>query len=72
MGDKKELQQLCTLNDVPIEMSMQGIVEGWEGKPEGMLQILFECRHADPSKISKYSVDRRNDASGNLIPETSL
>jgi hypothetical protein len=25
MGDKKYLQRICTLNDVPIEMSMQGI-----------------------------------------------
>jgi hypothetical protein len=37
MGNKKELQCLCTLNDVPIGMSMQGIVEGWEGKAKGML-----------------------------------
>jgi hypothetical protein len=66
MGDKKELQLLCTLNDVPIEMPMQGIVEGWEGKAKGMLQILFGCGHIDQSKISKYTVDQRNDAFGNL------
>jgi hypothetical protein len=41
---------------------LQGIVEGWEGKVKGMLQILFERGHIDPSKISKYSVGRRNDA----------
>jgi hypothetical protein len=53
-------------------MSMQGIVEGWEGKAKGMLQILFEHGHIDPIKISEYTVDRRNGAFGNLIPETSL
>jgi hypothetical protein len=55
-----------------IEMSMQGIVEGWEGKAKGMLQILFECGHTDPSKIAEYNVDGRNDAFRNLITETSL
>jgi hypothetical protein len=28
MGDKKELQRLCSRNDVPIETSKMGIVEG--------------------------------------------
>jgi hypothetical protein len=48
------------------------IVEGWEGKAKGMLQIFFERGHIDPSKIAEYTVDGRNDAFGNLIPETSL
>jgi hypothetical protein len=79
-GDKKELQQLCLLNDVPISIETQGIVEGWEGKAKGMLQILFERGFIDPSKIvnrdiskiTEYTVDGRNDAFGNLLPETSL
>jgi hypothetical protein len=41
-GDKKELQQLRALNDVPISVETNGIIEGWEGKAKGMLQILFE------------------------------
>jgi hypothetical protein len=45
------------LNDVPIEMPIQGIVEGWEGKARGMLQIFFKLGHIDPSKISEYTVD---------------
>jgi hypothetical protein len=36
-GDKKELQQLCALNDAPIVFETNGIIEGWEGKAKGML-----------------------------------
>jgi hypothetical protein len=43
MGDKKEVQRLCTLNDVPIEMPMQGIVEGWEGIAKRMLQSFLNA-----------------------------
>jgi hypothetical protein len=79
-GDKKELQQLCASNGVPISFQTQGISEGWEGKPKGMLQILFERGKIDPSKIlnrelnqiTEYTVDGRKDAFGNLLPETSL
>ncbi len=42
-GDKKELQQLSLLNDVPISIETQGIVEGWEGKAKGMLQIFLKA-----------------------------
>jgi hypothetical protein len=72
MGDKKELQRLCSNNDVPIEKLEMGIVEGWEGKAKGMLQILFERGIIDPTGMSEYTVDGRNDAFGNLITETSL
>jgi hypothetical protein len=80
-GDnKKELQQLRALNDAPISIQKQGIVKGWEGKAKGMLQILFEQGFLDPSKIAnrdlskitECTVDGRNDAFGNLFPETSL
>jgi hypothetical protein len=37
-----------------------------------MLQILFERGIIDPTQISKYTVDGRNDVFGNLIAETSL
>jgi hypothetical protein len=79
-GNKKELQQLCASNDAPNSIQTQGIVEGWEGKAKGMLQILFEqgfldpskIVNRDPSKITEHTVDRRNDAFRNLLPETSL
>jgi hypothetical protein len=72
MGNKKELQRLCSRNDVPIETSKMGIVEGWEGKAKGMLQMLFEHGRINPTGMSEYTVNGRNDAFGNLTAETSL
>jgi hypothetical protein len=79
-GDKKELQELCALNGVPVSLETVGISEGWEGKAKGSLQILFERGFVDPTKIvdrdlkkvTEYTVDGRNDAFGNLLPESSL
>jgi hypothetical protein len=65
LGDKKELQRLCLLNDAPFEMSMEEIIEGWEGRAKGMLQILFERGMIAPLKMTDYTVDGRNDAFGN-------
>jgi hypothetical protein len=56
----------------PIETSIQGIIEGWGGKAKGMLQILFERGKVDPAKMAEYTVHGKNDAFGNLMPETSL
>ena len=56
LGDKKELQRLSTLNNIPIEMSVETIIEGWAGKSKGMLQILFERGYIDPTKMDEYSV----------------
>jgi hypothetical protein len=41
-GNKKELQKRCMEAGIPVQISMPEITEGWEGKPKGMLQILFE------------------------------
>ena len=71
-GDKREVQRLCVLNDIPVTVSKTRIVEGWEGKSKGMLQILFERGHVDPEMFPQYTVDGRLDGFGNLIPETSL
>ena len=51
---------------------MPEITEGWEGKPKGMLQILFEQGFINPERMTEYSVDGRNDVFGNLVTDTSL
>ena len=48
-------------------------MEGWEGKPKGMLQILWERGFIDPTKKKEeYTVDGRKDRFGNVIRESSL
>jgi hypothetical protein len=41
-GNKKELQKRCMEAGIPVQITMTEITKGWEGKPKGMLQILFE------------------------------
>ncbi len=57
-----------------FEEEIDKIVEGWEGKPKGMLQILWERGFIDQGKMSKSdcTLKGKKDASGNIIPESSL
>jgi hypothetical protein len=49
-GRIDELQILCKQKNIPIEEELDEVVEGWEGKPKGMLQIMWERGFVDPSK----------------------
>jgi hypothetical protein len=72
-GRKDELQILCKQNNIPIEEELDEVVEGWEGKPKGMLQILWERGFIDPAKKKEdYTLQGKKDAFGKVIPETSL
>ena len=57
---------------ISSEMNVKVIIEGWEVRVKGILQILSELGHIGPPKITKYTVDGRNDEFGNLFPKTSL
>jgi hypothetical protein len=70
---KDELQILCKQKNIPIEEELDEAVEGWEGKPKGMLQILWERGFVDPSKKKEdYTLQGKKDAFGKVNPETSL
>jgi hypothetical protein len=69
-GIKDELQVLCKNKDIPIVEQLEEVVNGWEQKPKGMLQIVWEI--IDPAKKKEdYTVDGKKDAFGNVICETS-
>ncbi len=72
-GRKDELQILCKQKNIPIEEELDEVVEGWEGKPKGMLQILWERGFVDPLKKKEdYTLQGKKDAFGKVNPETSL
>ena len=74
-GNKVAIVELCKQNNVPYKVVTETIKEGWQGKPKGMLQILWERGfiEQEPSKAeSFYTNDGKKDAFGNLIPGTSL
>jgi hypothetical protein len=57
-GTKDELQVLCKTKDLPIVEELDEVVKGWEEKPKGMLQILWERGFIDPAKKKEeYTVD---------------
>ncbi len=48
-------------------------MEGWEGKPKGVLQILWERGFIDPAKKKEdHTIDGKKDALGTVDPGTSL
>ena len=63
-GDRKELRQLCALNDVPIFIESPGISEGWEGKAKGTLQILFERDSSTHQRL----LTENDPRSRNIVP----
>jgi hypothetical protein len=48
-GNKFAIVELCKQNDVPYQVMTETILEGWSGKPKGMLQILWERGFIDPA-----------------------
>jgi hypothetical protein len=50
-GNKNELQKRCKEAGIPVQITIQEITEGWEGKPKGMLQILFEGGFINPERM---------------------
>lgn len=50
----------------------QKIEEGWQGKPKGLLQILWERGWIDANNLGNYTMGGRQNASGVLMKNTSL
>mmetsp|Transcript_9246 Transcript_9246/g.13427 ORF Transcript_9246/g.13427 Transcript_9246/m.13427 type:complete len:132 (-) Transcript_9246:184-579(-) len=50
----------------------QKIEEGWQGKPKGLLQILWERGWIDATTLGNYTMGGRQNASGVLMKNTSL
>jgi len=69
--NKKELVALCAQHEVPIVHREQKKREGWEGKPKGLQQVLWERGLIDGKKLKKYTLDGKT-ANGILDWSTSL
>ena len=69
---RKKCQQLCVSRGIATSYLIDGITEGWVGKPKGSFQILYERGWIDPSNLSKYIEKGTKGAMGNLLESTSL
>ena len=53
-GTAKELVKLAEDNGIATTITCAKIVEGWEGKPKGMLQILWERGWINETNLKHY------------------
>ena len=56
-GKKAAIQAIALEHGLPIWETIQIVVEGWEGKPKGFLQVLWECGIVDETRLSEYTIN---------------
>ena len=70
--NKRELVEICEQHHIAITKTEDKIKEGWEGKPKGLLQVLWERGLIDGSKLKDYSLTGKKDDLGTVDNSTSL
>ena len=63
-GKKAAIQIIAQEHGLPIRETTQKVIEGWEGKPKGLLQVLWERGIVDASKLSEYTINGRQNGYG--------
>jgi len=71
-GTAKDLIKRAEENGISSKVTTAKIIEGWQGKPKGLLQVLWERGFIDETNLDRYTLNGRQDVFGVLIPETSL
>jgi len=71
-GNINNIRKLATSHGVPVIEVLQKIIEGWEGKPKGILQVLWEHSWIVAHDLQQYTVNGEKYSFGILQPETSL
>jgi len=67
------LNLLACQNGIPTMIKKQKILQGWEGKPKGILQILYEHGLIAESNYQSMTLDgRKNPLTGQIDESTSL
>ena len=74
-GRKKTLQQAAEARGIPTIEEYEDIVEGWLGKPKGLLQVCWErglINPNDPNIEKSYTLHGRKNSLGIINLEYSL
>ncbi len=69
-GKKDIIQKIALEQGLPIEETKARIIEGWEGKPKGLQQVLWERGFIDANNLAKYTMDGRQDIYGVLVDKS--
>jgi hypothetical protein len=59
---RKELQIFARHHCIDVFEEKQGVLAGWQGKPKGLLQVLWERGLLLEVSLMKYTLDGRKDA----------
>jgi hypothetical protein len=57
--NKEELVALCASNEIAVSKEVQKLKEGWEGKPKGLFQVLWERGFINPNKLKDYTLTEK-------------
>ena len=69
---ESKLKKLETTMSIPLMITYEEEIIGWEGKAKGLLQILWERGFIDKRNLSAYSINGKKDAHGNVNENYSL
>ena len=56
-GTAKELIQRAKDNGIQVTSASEKILEGWQGKAKGLLQVLWERGFIDPNNLDRYTLN---------------
>jgi hypothetical protein len=59
-------------HNIETKVTSSKVVEGWQGKAKGLLQVLWEIGFIDADNHQKYTMNGRQDACGVFMPKMSL
>jgi hypothetical protein len=60
--NKDEIKELANGFGIEIFHEVDDVIEGWVGKPKGVLQILYERGYIDPNRdLKEYSLDGKEE-----------
>ena len=68
---KQDLVALANQHGIALKKRNQKIIEGWVGKPKGLLQVLWERGWIDEQRLDEYRLLAK-DEEGEIIEELSL
>ena len=54
---------------IPLSISYEEVIAGWEGKPKCSLQVAWERGFIDESSLKSYLTKGKKDDQGNTINE---
>jgi hypothetical protein len=72
-GNRQQIRDMALRAGIALTYEKRDIIQGWEGQPKGMEQILWERGWIDPTVTRKvYTVHGTKDSMGAVRKDTSL